>query len=152
VLLHEKFNEIDPQISPDGRWLAYESNESSPGHREVYVRPCPDVESGEKWQVSTNGGRNPLWSPDGRTLFYVGPDGAMAVPVETDPTFRLETPKKLFSGPYLGWDVSPDGKRFLLIREKREVSSDRESETVGLRKINIVLNWFEELKERVPVN
>jgi hypothetical protein len=72
--------------------------------------------------------------------------------VETDPTFRLGTPQILFSDPYLGWDISPDGKRFLMTKEKREESSGNESATADSRKINIVLNWLEELKQRVPVD
>jgi hypothetical protein len=75
----------------------------------------------------------------------------MAVPVETDPTFRLGTPQKLFSGPYLGWDISPDGKRFLTLKAKGDESSDNETAKAGSPQINIVLNWFEELKQRVPV-
>ena len=66
-LLQEKYHETQPQISPDGRWMAYVSDES--GKSEVYVRPFPDVDKG-KWQVSTSGGDSPLWSPDGRELFY----------------------------------------------------------------------------------
>jgi hypothetical protein len=152
LLLQENYGELDPQISPDGRWLAYQSDESGPNQNEVYVRPFPDVESGGKWQVSTSGGRNPLWSPDGRTLFYIGPDGAMAVPVETDPTFILGTPKMLFSGPYRDWDISSDGKRFLTLKAKDDDSSDNETATVAPRKINIVVNWFEELNQRAPAN
>jgi Tol biopolymer transport system component len=150
LLLHENYGEFNPQISPDGRWLAYQSNESGPDQPEVYVRPFPDVESGGKWQVSTSGGRYPLWSPNGRTVFYVGPDGFMAVPVETDPTFTLGAPQILFSGPYLDSDISPDGKRFLMVKAEGDESSDSETATADPRKINIVLNWFEELKERVP--
>jgi serine/threonine-protein kinase len=151
LLLHNKFNEGDPQISPDGRWLAYNSDELSPSQPEVYVRSFPDVDSGGKWQVSSGGGRYPLWSPNGRELFYVSPDGVMAVSVETDRTFRRGRPQRLFSGPYLGcWDISSDGKRFLML--KSSASRDSASEAIGPHKINIVLNWFEELKEQVPVD
>ena len=143
LLLQEEYTESDPQISPDGRWLAYTSNES--GQSEVYIRPFPDVDSG-KMQVSTRGGREPLWSPDGRELFYRNGLEAVAVPVETEPALRMGRPKILFQGPYLlQWDINPDGKRFLMIS-----SPGADRATADRRTINIVLNWFEELKVRVP--
>ncbi len=148
LLLHENYVERSPVISPDGRWLAYESNES--GQFEIFVRPFPDVDSGGKWQVSTNGGQTPLWSPDCKELFYQSDDTVMLVSVDTDPTFRLGTPKSLFTGPYGLSDISPDGKRFLLM--KSAVTTDDESTENTPRRINIVTNWFEELKERVPVD
>jgi len=146
-LLQEKHVEHDPRISPDGRWLAYASNES--GKVEVYVRPFPEVNK-NRWQVSTSGGNNPLWSLDGRELFYHTRDAAMAVPVETAPTFNPGKPTVLFRGThskctwladYTYWDISPDGKHFLMMKE---------AATEAPRKINIVLNWIEELKQRVP--
>ena len=79
------------------RWMAYASNES--GKYEVYVRPFPEVNKG-KWQVSTSGGNSPLWSPDGRELFYRSGDAVMAVPVETEPTFKPGKPTVLFRGTY----------------------------------------------------
>jgi serine/threonine protein kinase len=154
-LLQEKYNEDYPQISPDGRWLAYQSNES--GKYEVYVRSFPDVNKGGRWQISTNGGDSPLWSPDGRELFYRSGDSFMAVKVETEPTFRPAKPGVLFRGTYFStgaridctlWDISPDGKRFLMM--KPPASTGAAPEAAGPRKINIVLNWFEELKQRVP--
>ena len=151
-LLHEKYDEGGTQISPDGRWMAYMSNES--GQYEVYVRPFPEVNNG-KWQVSTSGGLGPLWSPNGRELFYRSSDSVMAVSVETGPTFSLGTPKALFRGTYVGggvsvgspWDISPDGKRFLMMKE---VASTAKPAAEAPRKINIVINWFEELKQRAP--
>jgi len=139
------FDEYAPALSPDARWLAYVSNES--GREEVYVRPFPEVNKG-RWQVSTSGGSRSLWSPNGEELFYWNEDTAMAVSVETEPAFKLETPIMLFSGQYRDWDISPDGKRFLML--KPTSAADDESTAETLRKINIVLNWFEELKERVP--
>ncbi len=147
-LLNEKFAERQPQVSKNGRWLAYVSNES--GKYEVYVRPFPDVGAG-RWQVSTNGGENPLWSPDGRELFFRSRDAVMAVSVKTDPGFSYETPKILFQGSYflltgvVGtlWDISPDGKRFLMIKQSPGESGSNP-------KINVVLNWIDELKQRVP--
>jgi serine/threonine protein kinase len=136
LLLHQKYNENQPQVSPDRRWMAYVSNES--GKNEVYVRPYPEVDK-ERSQVSTSGGTNPLWSSDGRELFYVGSGSIMAVSIKTEPTFILGTPTPLFPNVYEGgWDIWPDGKRFLMI--KREAP----------HKINIVVNSFEELKQRVP--
>ena len=79
----------------------------------------------------------------------------MVVAVETDPVVKLGTPKSLFRGRYIGWDLSPDGKRFLVIATRLlrdEPSSDEDSPSPFPRKINIVLNWFEELKERVPTH
>jgi serine/threonine-protein kinase len=144
-LLQEKYSEWEPKISPDGRWMAYVSEES--GKSEVYVRPFPDVNKG-KWQVSTSGGRDPLWSPDGRGLFYRNGDSVMAVAVQTEPTFNPGKTEALFQGKYTSyWDISHDGKRFLMLKEPQSTASGGE----GPRKINIVLNWFEELKQRVPV-
>jgi serine/threonine-protein kinase len=150
-LLQEKYNGVLPQISPDGRWMAYMSNES--GQYEVYVRPFPDVNKG-RWQVSTGGGAAPLWSPNCRELFYLSRDSGMAVAVQTEPTFSLGTPKTLFRLTYIGsspgsgtpWDISPDGKRFLMMKEPGSPASAGGAPL----KINIVLNWFEELKQRVP--
>jgi serine/threonine-protein kinase len=152
LLKEERASEIDPMISPDGRWMAYSSNES--GHHEVYVRPFPEVNKG-RWQVSTGGGESPLWSPDGQELFYLSGDSAMAVAVRTEPSFSLGTPKTLFRGMYvrpgttdgIPWDIHPDGKRFLMMKEPGPGASAGG----GPRKINIVVNWLEELKQRVPV-
>ena len=162
VLLQEKHIELAPKISPDGRWLAYQSNES--GQYEIYVRPFPDVDSGGRWQVSNSGGTSPLWSPSGRELFYRSGDSTIVVPVETEPTFEHGNPEILFKGQYVSfnlgpiiltpWDIHPDGKRFLMIKPPVETSTEPvtdESTSVVPRKINIVLNWFEELKDRVPV-
>ncbi len=153
-LLQEKHQELDPQISPDGRWMAYACDES--GKFEIYVRPYPEVNAG-KWQVSTGGGGWPLWSPDGRELFYRNGDAFMAVSVRTDPTFTLETRKMLFPGKYelpsndvfSNWDIHPDGKRFLMIKPAASAGAGPAAPIPG--KINIVVNWFEELKARVPV-
>jgi serine/threonine-protein kinase len=150
-LLTEKYHEGLPQISSDGRWMAYQSNES--GRFEVYVRPFPDVNKG-KWQVSMSGGDLPLWAPGGKELFYRNGDSVMAVAVQTEPTFKPGKTETLFRGPYVQrssmnahpWDISPDGKRFLMMKEAGATPSAAE----GPRKINIVLNWFEELKQRVP--
>ena len=134
-------------FSPDGRWMAYVANET--GRPQVYVSPypVPDV----KWLVSgEDGGGEPLWSPDGKELFYRIGDRVMAIPVQTRSTFKASTPKILFERSYLSssatigyqyYDISPDGQRFLMIKEKE-----------GETQINVVLNWFEELKRLVPTN
>jgi serine/threonine protein kinase len=165
-LLQKDYNEGYPKISPDGRWMAYQSDES--GKTEVYVSSFPDVTQG-KWLISTNGGDSPLWSPDGKELFYRSGDSFMAVDVETDPVFKLGKPKVLFRGTYsslrastLGptlmqeifWDIHPDGKRFLMVKPQAttgESSTEDSTEEIP-RKINVVLNWSEELKERVPID
>jgi Tol biopolymer transport system component len=153
LLYQEKHSETEPGISHDGRWMAYTSDES--GKNEVYVRPFPEVDKG-KWQVSTSGGAHPLWSPDGRELFFLSEENsAMVVAVETKPVFNPGVPRTLFrrENIYLGsvtgiWDIHPDGKRFLMMKEAADTGKPS-AETP--RKINIALNWFEELKERVAV-
>jgi serine/threonine-protein kinase len=120
-LLSGKYDEKHPMVSPDGRWLAYTSNES--GKDEVYVRAFPEVDKG-RWPISTNGGSGPLWSPDGRELFYRSGDAVMVVPLEIKPNFNPGVPKMLFHGTYVAlgtdrstlWDISPDGKRFLMMK------------------------------------
>jgi len=147
-LIATEFNELNAEISPDGRWLAYRSNES--GRDEVYVRPFPNVEAA-LWQVSTDGGQHPVWARSGEELFYRGLDGSlMQMPVELQPRFVACTPTKLFEGPYLrgsgrAYDVSPDGRRFLMIKEGDGPSDD--SSPPG---IIVVQNWFEELRRLVP--
>ena len=118
-------NALQPKISPDGRWMAYKYSETGQG--EIYVCPFPDVGRG-RWQVSMGGGDNPLWSPSGHELFYLSGDAIMAVSVKTDPSFSIAAaPTVLFRGTYIipvdidgtPWDISPDGKRFLMIKEPR---------------------------------
>jgi serine/threonine-protein kinase len=157
LLQNPDYLETQPRLSPDGKWIAYVTNESGQTNIEVYVRPFPEVNKG-RWQISTNGGTAPLWSPNGRELYYLSEEdgGVTVVPVETGETFRAGTPKKLFSRtPYWGggntpgtaWDISPDGKRFLMLK----LPSATPSAPAGARKFTIVLNWTEELKQRVPV-
>jgi eukaryotic-like serine/threonine-protein kinase len=150
-LLQDEYTQANPQISPDGRWMAYFSMES--GKAEIYVRPFPKVNSG-KWQVSFGGGQEPRWSPDGRELFYRNGDAMMAVAVETAPTFKAGLPKELFRGNYSSyyghsWDIRPDGKKFLMIQPPASTQA-APTAAAPRPKINIVVNWFEELKQRVP--
>jgi eukaryotic-like serine/threonine-protein kinase len=154
-LLQENYAELLPQISPDGRWIAYVSDESE--QPEIYVRPFPEVDKG-KWQVSIDPGLSSLWPPSGRELFYIvlSNGSIMAVDVETKPTFKAGKSKALFNLRDIGaltgavFDISPDGKRFLML--KRKLPGAATAASAFPRKINIVLNWFEELKQRVPVN
>ena len=152
-LLATEFAERHGDISPGGRWLAYQSNAS--GQDEIYVRPFPNVEDGQ-WLISHGGGTRPLWSPDGRELFYVAPGARlMAVPVhvQTESSFAAGNAKELFGGYYAPregapgrtYDISPDGERFLMIKESGS------GETSSIEFI-LVLNWFEELKRLVPTD
>ena len=144
--------QANPQISHDGRWIAYQSNES--GKNEIYVRSFPDVDNGGKWQVSNTGGTRPTWNPNGREIFYyLEPGTMMVVPVEAGTTFHSGTPKVLFSGEYvsaltgLQYSVSQDGQKFLMIKDV----APKPSGSAALHRINVVLNWIEELKKLVPV-
>jgi serine/threonine-protein kinase len=152
-LLQTKFDERNGIVSPDGRWLAYESNSSGPF--EIHVRPFPNVGGGQ-WQVSTAGGRQPLWALSGRELFYFASDGALLrVPVEASgATWNAGTPMKLLEGRYYTgvggssagrtYDVSPDGQRFLMIKAP---GTDASAEPPALI---VVQHWDEELKRLVP--
>jgi serine/threonine-protein kinase len=145
--LRTPFIEGAPAFSPDARWLAYVSNES--GRPEIYVQPYPGP--GGKWQISTDGGTEPVWSRNGREVFYRSGNKMMAVATTTQPRFSAGKPQVLFEGEYFmkrfpvmgpAFDVSPDGQRFLMVKETDQAPS--------LTQINVVLNWFEELKRRVP--
>ena len=137
------------EISPDGRWIAYASNES--GAFEVYVRPFPNVDAG-RWQVSIGGGTKPAWGRNARELFYLDANGnLLSAPVQTTgSTFNvIGNPAKLFDARYfLGpppvrpYDVHPDGQRFLMIKDNTSTDSNAPLNIV------VVLNWFEELKQR----
>ena len=151
VLWQTGFNERNAEISPDGRWLVYEANDS--GLFEVYVRTFPDVDSG-RWQISTEGGVQPRWSPDGSELFYRAPGGGlMAVGVLAEATFVAGNPEVLFTGgnyafqgPARTYDVAPDGQRFLLIK------SDSGSDASTSASMVVVQNWHEELRRLVPAD
>jgi Tol biopolymer transport system component len=130
----------DSAFSPDGRWVAYRSDET--GRREVYVAPYPGP--GGKIPISTDGGYVPLWSRNGHELFYRNGNKVMAVDVQTSPAFRAGTPRLVFEGRYGNYDVAPDGRRFLMITAPAAPKAPTDQMTV-------VLNWFEELRRRVPV-
>jgi serine/threonine-protein kinase len=142
-----RFNEGGASFSPDGRWLAYVSNES--GRAEIYVQPYPGP--GGKWQISTDGGTEPLWNRNGRELFYRSGNKMMAVQVTMQPAFTAGKPEVLFEKEYsasefpatgIAYDVSADGQRFLMVKESEQATA--------LTQINVVLNWFEELKRLAP--
>ena len=150
TLIGTQFRERNAELSPDGRWMAYQSNAS--GQDEIYVRPFPAVDEGQ-WMISTSGGTHPLWAPDGRELFYLSGAALMAVPIQTDPSFTPGgTPEVLFEGDYAAgggrsYDVAPDGQRFLMIK-----AGDPSDESSSAPELIIVENWFEELKRLVPTN
>jgi len=130
------FAEVYPRFSPDGKWIAYESNES--GQFEVYVQAFPGP--GARHPISTDGGRRPVWKANGGQLYYRRGTRVMAVSVSTSPTFSVGTPRLLFDGPYeQDYDVSADGQKFYMIRRAESTPSEQ---------IEIVLNWFEELRRR----
>jgi Tol biopolymer transport system component len=144
-LIDSPFRDRNPDVSPDGRWLAYQSDES--GVPEVYVRPFPETGKG-KWQVSEQGGSRPVWARSGTELFYLGADGTvMSVSYNVAANaFVPSTPRAVVRlpqapGAHRGFDVSADGRRFLTIGG--QTSTER-------AEINVVLNWLEELKKRVP--
>ena len=154
-LLQTPAHEFDAALSPDGRWLAYTSDES--GREEIYVQPMPAMDG--KWQVSRNGGVWPIWAPDGEELFYREGPALVAVTVEETTTFSTGAPVELFrdtsfypfgamlvGGNSAGRNhaLSPDGQRFLLNYDGRGAA-----ETSGVEVV-IVQNWFEELNARVP--
>lgn len=141
-VLRTQFHERACSLSPDGRWLAYISNES--GRYEVYVRPFPGP--GEKWQISVEGGSEALWASSGRELVYRKGNRMMAVETAMHTGFSAGKPKLLFEAPYWSASVtppdfalSPDGQQFLMIQA--------EQEDVG-RQFQVVLGWFDELRNR----
>jgi serine/threonine-protein kinase len=128
-------------FSPDGHWVAYVSNDS--GQDEVYVAPYPGP--GAKTLVSTAGGTEPRWNRNGRELLYREGNRVMAVDVEASTGFSAGKPKVLFEGVYgAGWDVSPDGRRFLMFKPAATAEAH-------LVEVHVILNWFEELRRRVPL-
>jgi Tol biopolymer transport system component len=142
--LETPFREGGPVFSPDGKWIAYVSDES--GRFEIYARPFPGP--GEKWLISTDGGNEPVWPKNGKQLFYRAGDSIMTVDVALTPAFSAGKPRKLFDGPYErsvalwpNFDASPDGQRLLMVR--------RESRATPPTHINVVLNWIDELTQKL---
>ena len=152
LLLDTAAGEVTPDISPNGDWIAYEASQG--GASEVYVQRFPAL--GDIQTISTDGGRQPLWSPDGRELFYRGPRGMMVVAVlETEPTLRLGDPEVLFDTQYFygraqrTYDLHPNGQRFLMVKDAPPTD---DSGVSAQPQIILIENWFEELKRLVPTN
>ena len=144
--LNSKYRESYPELSPDGRWIAYCSDESK--KIEVYVRPFPGP--GGKWQISTNGGNHPLWSRNGRQLFYLSGDQVWVVDIQTESGISTSNRRMLFEKPGYNWgapirayDLSLDGQRFLMVKLEQSKPSP-------ITEMILVQNWFEELKRLVP--
>jgi hypothetical protein len=148
-LLAEAYDEEQPTLSPDGRWLAYVSTET--GSEEVFVRPFPDVSAG-RWQVSTHGGIMPLWAHSGRELFFVEPGNALvAVQIDLDTGFEMRDRAELFTIPdsyrtsttNSVYGVSPDDQRFLMARTYQPPEGSPSP-------FVLIQNFGEELKRLVP--
>jgi len=146
-LIHTGFQEFSPVVSPDGRWLAYDSNES--GRAEVYVRPFPAVDQG-RWQVSVDGGIEPQWSPDGRELFFAadggaGPRNFWAVALQSSAGFVAGKPvviATLENRATASYDIARDGRLLVPVPTSTAPLSARSQ-------LLVVQHWFEELKARV---
>ena len=142
-LLNESYREHVAVFSPDGHWIAYTSEES--GRTEVYARAYPGP--GRKYSVSTRGGSEPVWSRDGRELFFRSGNAMMVVDVRLEPEFQVGAPRELFQGNFRlapavnsNYDVSPDGERFLMIRPTGDAP----------REIHVIVNWVQQLERLVP--
>ncbi len=140
------------EISPDGRWLAYQSNAS--GQSEIYVAPFPNVTAG-KWQVSTSGGTQPVWARKTPELFYESMGALMRVTLTSGSTFAAGAPARLFDAPGLNmpgipgrlYDIAPDGRRFLMTKPSRAAEAPAQS-----ARLILVQHWFEDLKRRAPTH
>jgi serine/threonine-protein kinase len=138
-------NETHPMFSPDGRWLAYTSDET--GQQQVYVISFPD--GAGKWQISTEGGSEPLWSKDGRKLFYRAGERVMSVVIDEGGGFKASKPQMVFEGKYKietiallpSYDLAANGDRFVMMKSDGDATPTR---------LNLVVGWFEDLKRRVP--
>jgi serine/threonine-protein kinase len=148
IVASPKFEERAATLSPDGRFIAYQSDES--GRDEIYVRPFPRADDG-RWQLSAAGGSEPLWSHGGREIFFRASSGElMAVPVTTTPSFSLGTPRALFptkefarAAAYRAYDVTPDDQRFVMLRTLDDSATRQSSQLV------FVDNWLTELKSKL---
>ena len=147
LIAQASFAERGGDVSPDGRWIAYQSDES--GTFQIYVRPFPAVDQG-RWQVSGEGGRLPIWGPKGRELFYTDDrNHLVSVSISASTAFAFGKASVVFDltdtllAVYRNYDIAPDGSRFALIKPERQRGSTQ---------FLIVENWFEELKQRVPVS
>jgi serine/threonine-protein kinase len=150
LLLTSAFSETNASVSPDGEWLVYQSDDS--GRNEIFVRPYPEVEAG-RWQISTGGGTHPAWSPAGGEIFFQALGGKftlMSVPFTDAGNFEAGTPREVFSGPYYSgigrsYDVSPDGRQFVVLRDRAAAGDGGPPARVA-----VVLNWTDELDRLLP--
>jgi WD40 repeat protein len=155
VFLRTPSTETAPAFSPDGRWVAYVAIERSPIERsnpEVYVRPFPADPSGGKWQISGGGGNNPIWSRNGRELFYMTPQNQIMVVSYTakGATFVADKPRlwsdhRIWNGIGKDYDLAPDGKRFAVFEPPE---GDQKPEA----HVNLLLNFFDEVRRRAPAS
>ena len=142
-LLNSAAYESGARLSPDGRWLVYVSNES--GQNDVYLRPFPALD--RRWTISTQGGTQPVWNPNGREIFYRSGDKMMSVEVTTSSDIKLSNPRRLFEQRYAfgagitipNYDVTRDGQHFIMVKEE-----------AGAGRLNVVFNWFTELNRLAP--
>jgi len=146
-LIQQPSYQGNADLSPDGKWIAYQSNQS--GRNEIYVHPFPSVGAG-RWQISTDGGTRPVWARNGRELFYLDETSRLvAVPVQAGATFNSGSPATLFELPSTPtatartYDVAPDG-RFLVI------NFPKNDKTSNAPTLNVVLNWTDELERLMP--
>ena len=151
VLLEAEANETAYALSPNGRWIAYDSDVS--GEHRVYVRPFPEVGGGGQRLISDGPGHAPLWHPNGSELFYLTADAVVSAAVKTGDSFERGVLRRLFSAePYRqgfgsNWDISHDGQKFLMVK-----SAEAAGEHAAPIEIIVVQNWFRELNDRVPVD
>jgi serine/threonine-protein kinase len=137
-----KYSERNPRLSPDNRWVAYQSTES--GRPEVYVTKFP--EKGGRWLVSSNGGTEPIWSPDGEKIYYRWRNNLMVVDILTENGFKAGKPKILFTGkfrrdPYgVYYDIHPDGDRFVMVKEAEIDTTEN--------RIRIIQNFDKEVERK----
>jgi Tol biopolymer transport system component len=147
------FEERGAIFSPDGRWIAYVSNKT--GQNDVFARPYPGP--GAEITVSVGGGQEPVWGPSGKELFYRHGGALQVVRIDSTPSeLKIGAPTRVFDDPFrldtggaqggmANYDIAPDGKRFVMVEEPR-------SQSLGTAaRLNVVLNWFDDLKRRVPI-
>jgi eukaryotic-like serine/threonine-protein kinase len=147
--LNSPYNELHAAFSPDGRWLAYQSDES--GNFEVYVRPFPGP--GGKWQISIGGGLSPKWSRNGKELFYSTEDSRIMVAtyIVSGDSFHADKPQPWSPGQFSSargytsnFDLHPDGKRFAVLK------APGTGDTAAVNKVTVIFNFFDELRRKVP--
>jgi serine/threonine protein kinase len=146
TLLATKDFEYDGFVSSDGKWFLYGSNET--GRQEIYLKTYPELEG--KWQISNEGGSNPVWSPKGDEIYYISLQfKMMSVSIQSKPTLTIGNPKVLFdatnmvlpNSPQNNYDISPDGEKFIIVLKNNQNKSQQN--------INVILNWEKELKEKL---